>query len=181
MKDDTFIIYLSLSPAYCPLEVVEVVRYLLSVVGFLYSQAGQMFPPPPPPISDDSNAEENNGTPQRPGLTRRATDKVALFVAALEGKSGGEETRSPGPASPLRHGESFSFSATSPVRKESAAQERPEFHKRTSSSIGFVVLSDKQNSTVLHPRPTGPYLSYSHVKWKLNIRKEVSLLLACSP
>ena len=138
------------------------------------------FPPPPPPISDDSNAEENNGTPQRPGLPRRATDKVALFVAALEGKSGGEETCSPGPASPLRHGESFSFSATSPVRKESAAKERPEFHKRTSSSIGFVVLSDKQNSTVLHPRPTGPYLSYSHVKWKLNIRKEVSLLLACS-
>lgn len=138
------------------------------------------FPPPPPPISDDSNAEENINNPQRPGLTRRATDKVALFVAALEGKSG-EETRSPGPTSPLRHGDSFSFTATSPVRKESAAKERPEFHKRTSSSIGFVVLSDKQNNTALHPRPTGPYLSYSHVKWKLNVRKEVSLLLVCSP
>ena len=138
------------------------------------------FPPPPPPISDDSNTEENI-TPQRPGLPRRATDKVALFVAALEGKSGGEEARSPGPASPLRHGDSFSFSTTSPVRKESAAKERPEFHKRTSSSIGFVVLSDKQNSTELHPRSDGPYLSYSHVKWKLNIRKEVSLLSASSP
>lgn len=136
------------------------------------------LPPPPPPISDDSNAEENISI-QRPDLTRRATDKVALFVAALEGKSGGEETRSPGPASPLKHGDSSSFSPTSPVRKESAAKERPEFHKRTSSSIGFVVLSDKQNNTVLHPRSTGPYLSYSHVKWKLNIRKEVSFILAC--
>lgn len=145
------------------------------------SSVTDAFPPPPPPISDETNAEENMSTPQRPGLTRRATDKVSLFVAALEGKSGGEETRSPGPASPLKHGESFSFSATSPVRKESAARERPEFRKRTSSSLGFVVLSDKQNSTVLHPRSTGPYLSYSHVKWKLNIRKEVSLLSACSP
>jgi len=42
-------------------------------------------------------------------------------------------------------------------------------------------LSDKQNSTELHPRSDGPYLSYSHVKWKLNIRKEVSLLSASSP
>ena len=138
------------------------------------SSIADAFPPPPPPISDDSNTEENISTPQRPGLTRRTTDKVALFVAALEGKSGAEETRSPGPASPLKHEESFSFSATSPVRKESAAKERPELHKRTSSMMGFVVLSDKQNSTVLHPRSTGPYLSYSHVKWKLNIRKEVS-------
>ena len=139
------------------------------------------FPPPPPPISDDSNTEESVSMPQRPSLPRRNTDKVALFVAALEGKSGGEEVRSPGPASPLRHGDAFSFSATSPVRKENAAKERPEFHKRTSSSIGFVVLSDKQNSTELHPKSDGPYLSYSHVKWKLNIRKEVSLLSACSP
>lgn len=138
------------------------------------SSVTEVFPPPPPPISDDSNAVESVSTPQRPGLTRRATDKVALFVAALEGKSGAEETRSPGPTSPLKHGDSFSFSATSPVRKESAARDRPEFHKRASSALGFVVLSDKQNSTVLHPRSAGPYLSYSHVKWKLNIRKEVS-------
>jgi len=145
------------------------------------SSTTDAFPPPPPPISGDSNTEENVNTPQRPGLPRRATDKVALFVAALEGKSGGEEVRSPGPASPLRHGDSFSFSATSPVRTESSAKERPEFHKRTSSSIGFVVLSDKQSSTELHPKSDGPYLSYSHVKWKLNVRKEVSLLSACSP
>ncbi|XP_078347643.1 unconventional myosin-XV-like isoform X3 [Oculina patagonica] len=135
------------------------------------SSVTEAFPPPPPPISEDNNAAESVNTPQRPGLPRRSTDKIALAVAALEAKS--EEPRSPGPASPLKHGDSFSFSVSSPARKESAAKDRPDFHKRTSSSLGFVVLSDKQNNTVLHPRSTGPYLSYSHAKWRLNIRKEV--------
>lgn len=131
------------------------------------SSSTEAFPPPPPPISED--------TPQRPGFARRTTDKIALAVAALEANSGAEEPRSPGQVSPLKHGDSFSFSASSPTRMESAAaKERPAFHKRTSSALGFVVLSDKQNNTVLHPRSTGPYLSYNHAKWKLNIRKEVS-------
>ena len=138
------------------------------------SSVTEAFPPPPPPISEDSIAVEDVNTPQRPGLTRRTTDKIALTVAALQAKSGAEEPRSPGPASPLKHGDSFSFSVGTPGRKESAPKERPGFHKRASSNLGFVVLSDKQNSTVLHPRSTGPYLSYGHVKWKLTIRKEVS-------
>ena len=140
------------------------------------SSVSEAFPPPPPAISEDRNAAlDNVDAPQRPGLTRRVTDKVALAVAALEGNSGAEESpRSPGPASPLKHTDSFSFVINSPARRESSAKERPDLHKQASSALGFVVLSDKQNTTILHPRSTGPYLSYNHAKWKLNIRKEVS-------
>ncbi|KAJ7340295.1 plus-end directed microfilament motor [Desmophyllum pertusum] len=139
------------------------------------SSVSEAFPPPPPAISEDRNAAlDNVDAPQRPGLTRRVTDKVALAVAALEGNSGAEESpRSPGPASPLKHTDSFSFVINTPARRESSAKERPDLHKRASSALGFVVLSDKQNTTILHPRSTGPYLSYNHAKWKLNIRKEV--------
>ena len=136
------------------------------------SLSSEEFPAPPPAISEST--VENLDSPERPGLKRRSTDKVALAIAALEGKSGGEELRSPGPASPVKHGESFTFSSESSPRRESAAKERPDFHKRASSSLNFVVLSDRNNVTALHPRCTGPYLSYSHVKWKFNIRKEVS-------
>lgn len=136
------------------------------------SSVSEAFPPPPPAITEDS--VDNIDTPERPGLIRQTTDKVALAVAALEGKSGGEESRSPGPASPLKHGDSFSFTSETPLGRESSSKERPEFHKRASSAMNFVVLSDKQNATILHPRSAGPYLSYSHVKWKFNIRKEVS-------
>ncbi|XP_022800015.1 unconventional myosin-XV-like isoform X1 [Stylophora pistillata] len=135
------------------------------------SSSSEEFPAPPPAIT--GSTVENIDTPERPGLTRRSTDKVALAIAALEGKSGGEELRSPGPTSPLRHGESFSFASESSPRRDSAAKERPDLNKRASSSLNFVVLSDKNNVTTLHPRCTGPYLSYSHVKWKFNIRKEV--------
>lgn len=123
----------------------------------------EAFPPPPSPIAESSSAIDSVDAPQRPELKRRSTDKVALAVAALELKS--DEVRSPGPTSPLKRGESFTF--------ETPAKEKPGFHKRTSSSMGFVLLSDKQNNTVLHPRCTGPYLSYNNVKWKFNIRKEV--------
>ena len=136
------------------------------------SSSSEEFPAPPPAISEST--VENLDSPERPGLKRRSTDKVALAIAALEGKSGGEELCSPGPASPVKHGESFTFSSESSPRRESAAKERPDFHKRASSSLNFVVLSDRNNVTALHPRCTGPYLSYSHVKWKFNIRKEVS-------
>lgn len=121
----------------------------------------EAFPPPPAPIAESSNTVDSADGPQRPGLKRRSTDKVALAVAALELKS--DEVRSPGPISPLKHGESFSFET--PVKEK---------NKRTSSSVGFVLLSDKQNNTVRHPRTTGPYLSYNNVKWNFNIRKEVS-------
>lgn len=125
----------------------------------------EAFPPPPSPIFESNNTVDNVDGPQRPGLTRRTTDKVALAVAALESKS--DEARSPGPSSPMKYGESFTF--------ETPSKERPGLReKRTSSSSGFVLLSDKQNKTVLHPRSTGPHLSYNNVKWKFNIRKEVS-------
>ena len=124
------------------------------------------FPPPPSPITENVDAVDGVDEPQRPGIKRRNTDKVALAVAALEHKS--EEVRSPGPTSPVKKGESFSFVIDTPSKA------RPEFNKRASSSMGFVLLSDKQNNTVLYPRCTEPHLSYSSVKWKLNIRKEVS-------
>lgn len=126
----------------------------------------ETFPPPPSPLVENAGTADKVDAPPRPELKRRFTDKVALAVAALELKS--DEVRSPGPMSPMKHGEqTFSFAIETP------AQERPEFHKRASSSMGFVLLSDKQNKTVLHPRYTGPYLSYNSVKWRLNIRKEV--------
>lgn len=134
----------------------------------------EAFPPPPSPITENSVAADNIDAPQRPGIQRRSTDKVALAVAALELKS--EEARSPGPTSPLKQGETFSFVSDTPVKFDTPSKERPDFHKRASSSLGFVLLSDKQNNTVLHPRTTGPHLSYSNVKWKFNIRKEVSCI-----
>ena len=129
--------------------------------------ATEAFPPPPSPIAESTIEStiviDSVDAPQRPELKRRSTDKVALAVAALELKS--DDVRSPGPTSPLKRGENFTF--------ETPAKEKPGFHKRTSSSVGFVLLSDKQNNTVLHPRCTEPYLSYNNVKWKFNIRKEV--------
>lgn len=126
----------------------------------------EAFPPPPSPIVERrvvAGADSVDG-PQRPELKRRSTDKVALAVAALESKA--DDVRSPGPMSPVKQGsENFNFDV--PVK------ERPVIQKRQSSSVGFVLLSDKQNSTVRHPRSTGPYLAYSNAKWKLNIRKEV--------
>ena len=126
----------------------------------------ETFPPPPTPLTENADTADNVDAPPRPELKRRSTDKVALAVAALELIS--DEVRSPGPMSPVKPGEqTFSFTM------ETSAKERPEFHKRASSSMGFVLLSDKQNKTVLHPRCTGPYLSYNNVKWRFNIRKEV--------
>lgn len=128
--------------------------------------ASDAFPAPPSSIVEPRSAVgvDSVDSPQRPELKRRSTDKVALAVAALESKA--EDVYSPGDTSPLKHaGEKFTF--------EAPAKERPGIQKRQSSAVGFVLLTDKQSNTVRHPRSSGPYLTYSNVKWKFNIRKEI--------